>query len=297
MIGKVDPTTAAEIDRIVWRTLRDAGQSRPPVHVETVLEHLRLYRDFYDLQDPGFLSRAQHRLSISGRKLVEIIKKVRLVAALFADEQRIVIAKELPPLKHAWPTCHEATHRILPWHKPYFYGDTAQELDEDYHQSLEAEANYGASAMMLCGPVFDAEAKDSRAEWAAFKALADRYGKSMTCTLRRYVQRGPGVAMAALVSTPWWKDKPDDQAERWRYFIPSPKFVDQFPEITPGALLSVVDQYAEQRRGGPVADFACPLTDANGATREFRGETFFNRHYLLTLLTELRALSPRGIVA
>src|SRR5271166_6374755 len=135
----MDDATRREIDKVVWQTLRDAGIVEPPVQTEAILEHLALYRQFYDLQDPSFIERAKYKIQIHGRRLVEVVKKIKLTAVLFNDENRIVVDAGLPILKREWPSLHEAAHRILVWHRPYFYGDTAQTLDPDWHEALEAE--------------------------------------------------------------------------------------------------------------------------------------------------------------
>lgn len=111
----MDEATRKEIQRTAERTLRDAGLTEPPLSVERLLEHVNLYRDYYDLSDPGFLDRAKHKLEIHGRRLVEIVNKVRLRAVLLFDENRICIDNDLPRIKRPWASCHETGHRILPW--------------------------------------------------------------------------------------------------------------------------------------------------------------------------------------
>jgi len=64
--------------------------------------------------------------SISGRKLVDIVRKVSLKAVLLLDDKRICIDTQLPRIKHPWASCHETGHRILYLHKPFFFGDTAE---------------------------------------------------------------------------------------------------------------------------------------------------------------------------
>ena len=39
----MDDATKREIDKIAWRTLRDAGLTEPPVQIERLLDHLELY--------------------------------------------------------------------------------------------------------------------------------------------------------------------------------------------------------------------------------------------------------------
>jgi len=184
----------------------------------------------------------------------------------------------------------------LVWHRPYFYGDTAQELNPDWREPLEAEANYGASALMFCGPVFTEEARDTKPVWASVEELKKRYGKSYSTTLRRYVQFGPEVPMAMLVSTPSWKDLPSDQNTRCRHFVPSPSFEEMFSIITLERLRRQVDVHSTRRRGGLVADFTLCLEDDNGTRHEFRAQSFFNTHYLQTLFVHLANVSSKKIV-
>ncbi len=53
----LDELTRREIDKVTERILREVGLASPPIRVEALLEHLRVHRDFYDLQDPNLLQR------------------------------------------------------------------------------------------------------------------------------------------------------------------------------------------------------------------------------------------------
>jgi hypothetical protein len=63
-----------------------------------------------------------------------------------------------------------------------------------------------------------------------------------------------------------------------------------FPTVTADTLRQCVDQAARYRRGGAVADFPLRLTDARGEAHDFRGWSFNNQHYLLTLIAEERRI-------
>ena len=215
---------------------------------------------------------------------------------LLYDENRIVVDVNLPKIKWDWSTCHEASHRILVWHRPYFYGDTAQTLDPDWHEILESEANYGASALMFCGTVFTREACDTAKNWASVMALKKRYGKSLTTTLRRYVEHGHDHAMVMLVSTPYWLEKHEDQPTRCRHFVRSNKFAEQFGAVEPEQILAVVDANSTERRGGPVANFIFAFDDDNGVSHEFNIETFYNGHYNLTLCVHVQKCTAKRII-
>lgn len=286
----MNEATRKEIRRVAEETLRDAGLTEPPLSIEVLLEHLRLYRDYYDLANPGFLDRAKHKLQIYGRKLVDILNKVRLRAVLLFDESRICIDESLPKIKHPWASCHEAGHRVLVWHNPFFCADTAETLDPAWHEELEQEANYAAGRLLFLGDRFTADARDTEPTVAGVKCLAKRYRASLTTTLRRYVEQGPDIAMVMLVSTPPWSLQPDDQPDRWRHFVPSPRFAVMFPAVTADMLRQLVDAEVEYHRGGTVADFAFGLVDSRGERHEFRGWSFNNQYYLLTLIVEERRI-------
>lgn len=102
--------------------------------------------------------------------------------------------------------------------------------------------------------------------------------------------------MAMLVSTAPWMDKPADQPERWRHFVPSKTMRSQFGRVTASDLLDAVDTNIARATGGVIADFTYCLIDDNGAAHEFRGESFFNQYYVLTLFVELRRLTTKRIV-
>ena len=293
----MDESTRREIEKVALDTLREAGIQEPPVQIEELTGFLGLDRDFYDLENPGFLDVAKHKFRVTGKKLIKTIRrKIGLVAVLLYDENRILIDSELPEMKRDWPTYHEVTHKILPWHRMYFHGDTAQTLDPDWQEQLEYEANYGASELMFCGPVFTEAALDTVPNWSSIKALKDRYKSSFSTTLRRYVQHSHDRPMAMLTSTPSWMRKPEDQPERWRHFVASERFRLYFGRARPEVLLHHVDENARRRRGGPVADFICCLTDDNGVPHEFRVESFFNGYYLQTLFVETEKLTRTLII-
>jgi hypothetical protein len=287
----VDNSSAKEIDKVATRVLREAGISHPPVRVEDLLEHLKVHREFYSLEDPTLLQRLQHKVRVKGVQLVNIIKKIRLSAVWLPDEQRILVDDDLPSPKKEWASFHDVTHSVLEWHRPYFLGDTAQTLDPDFQETLEAEANYGASHLMFCGNLFTRDALDSLPAWASVVGLKGKYRTSLVTTLRRYVEHGHDLPLAMMVSTPWWKPKPADQQSRCRHFVVSPRFSREIGPCIPEALLMEVDDHTQMRSGGIVGEFDLCISDADGQYHEFRAQSFFNRHYVLTLFVHRRRLA------
>ncbi|HEA67426.1 MAG TPA: hypothetical protein ENI07_11470 [Desulfobacterales bacterium] len=227
-------STKRQIDKAVGKTLKEAGMREPPFLVEDLLDHLELGREFYDLEDPGLLRRFWHKVEVRGKTLQKIIKTIKLAALWLPDtgRERILIDETLPAPKKNWASFHDTAHSILEWHRPFFLGDTAQTLDPDFQEALEADANYGASGLMFGGEVFTRDALDTKPEWDSIDALKKAYKTSWVTTLRRYVEFSRDIPMALTVSTPWWEIKPDDQEHRCRHFIKSGAFKIQFSVIT-----------------------------------------------------------------
>lgn len=293
----MDEYSRADIDKAVERLLREAGIHEPPVRIADVLAHLELYRDFYNLTDPSLLRRFWHKVQINGRRLVRVARRIKLAAVWLPDESRILVDASLPEPKKEWASFHDTTHSILEWHRPFFLGDTAQMLDPEFQEELEMEANYGASALMFGGRMFTRDALDVARDWGGLTALRKRYGsKSYVTTLRRFVEFGHDHPMVAVVSTPWWAEVPADQTGRCRHFVPSPRFQACFSGVSSDHLVDLIDENTIERRGGPVGEFGCALTDDNGADHEFRVESFYNRHYVLSLCVQHRRAKKVRIV-
>ncbi len=277
-------STTVEIDKITSKILKEAGMKHPPFLIEDLLAHLELYRGFYDLTNPSLIQRAWHKLRVGGQKIEKILGKINLCAVWFPDRQQILIDESLPAPKKDWASFHDTTHTVLPWHKEFFLGDTAQTLDPDFQEMLESEAHYGASAFMFGGQTFTNEALDTPPEWKGVAILKQRYKKSWVTTLRRFVEFSHNLPMAMVVTTPKWMEQPVDQVHRARHFVGSDLFKQQFSSVTRDWIISQIDANTRRRSGGPVGDFDLVIPDMNGVLHQFHAESFFNRHYLLTLL-------------
>lgn len=281
-----------DIDKRVANVLRDAGFREPPVDIQRVLQTLKLDREFYDLEDPGLLRQLRHRMLIGTKLLADYIEKIRLQALLLFDDKRVLLDRDLPELKHDWATAHEVGHELIPWHRHYCRGDTLQTLDPLWHEKLEAEANYAASALLFCGEVFATEAKNRPPSWETIRSLSTRYRKNLLPTARRYVEHGAAIPMILLVTTAPWDTTPVDQDGRIRHFIASPAFKARFPCPKLEKLRKLVDENAQQRRGGPVAGFLGRLVDHHGEHHDFHAEGFYNSYYIMTLFAHRHGTRP-----
>lgn len=280
-----DPSTRRAIDQATAQLLRDAGVAAPPVKIEQVLATLAVHQEFYDLENPGFLQRAVHKMRVKGGQLRRFLRdRVKLAAVWLPDDQRILIDRGLPKPKQDWAGFHEATHGLLPWHREFFLGDTAQTLEPSFQEKLEAEANYGASALRFLGQSFTEEARDSLPVWKQIQALKRRYGTSLQSTARRFVEFGPDLPMLFVVSTPVWKQVPADQPHRCRHLIPSPRLVRTFPMPNADEITKAITSSSRFVRGGPAGEFETCFPDLNGDMHFFTGLNFFNQRDLFTLI-------------
>jgi hypothetical protein len=270
------------IDRRVEIVLRDAGVFEPPVSLERILDALEVNQEFYDLADPGFLRRIAHRLRVEGKQLIHLLGKVKLNAIWSPDEDRILIDRQLPEKKQIWAGYHDAAHRMIPWHREMFLGDTARTLAREYHEELEAEANYGGSGLLFCGARFTQDAQDMPPNWSSVRELSKRYKASLATTVCRFVSNGPRYPMVALVCTPEWSQEPTE-GSRARHIVLSESFRSGYSLPDPNYILGVVEAHLGYRRKGLIAQFEEPLSDASGKLRPFDWEVFDNTHDLLVL--------------
>lgn len=280
----MNDSTKREIDRIAQQILDDARLKSPPFEVEEILSHLKVHRDFYNLDDPTLIQKFSFKMKIGAERVTNLLKtKLKLSAIWVPPERRILVDKSQPAPKQEWASFHDAIHSVLPWHREFYLGDTASTLDPDYQEQLESEANYGASALMFGGAVFTKQALDTSPSWAAIEDIKKIHKKSYVTTVRRYVEHGHRIPMVMMVSTAMWDRKPDDQISRCRHFVSSPEFRRAFPAFGSGDLLKLVDSFCRRRRGGPVGEFTF-RAGPPGDGPELRAECFYNAHYVITLV-------------
>ena len=146
---------------------------------------------------------------------------------------------------------HEVGHKIVPWHKDFVFGDTAETLDPKYHEKIEAEANYAASSLLFTASRFSSEAKDYRLSIKSVIALADKYDNSITMTLRRFAQYAGQVPMVAIISKPHWKAS-EGENDLCRYFVPSMAFKKQFNNVIPELIINQIKNYSVTKNGGVI---------------------------------------------
>lgn len=282
-----------EIDLLVDKILRDLGRPEPPLNLAMVRELLRLDRKYYSSTDVGPIAEFAHRIKVAGKRLAEdprlildVVKKAKLSGLWLPDDRKIFIDSEVPPLKHRWIEAHEITHSFIPWHADFLLGDTQITLDPTCHETIEAEANFGAGRLLFFGGQFASDAMDLTCRFQSVRTLKERYGNTLTSTLWRYVEeRDPSLATFGLISAhprhPEIGATPDGSGVH--HFITSQGFRQLFPHVTAAEIYAAVRRHAGWRKGGPVLDAEDLLTDVSGRCRPIRLDGFCNSHQVLTL--------------
>jgi hypothetical protein len=287
----IDQRTKRDIEKLVERLLKDIDALEPPLRLQDVLDHLKLFTRYYNLDDPNLIRETEHKIRISAqiglKKIKKIFRKISLKAMTFPEEGKILIDNSIPNIKQRWAESHEICHNLIPTHKYFLIGDVSETLDPEYQEMLEAEANYGSSALIFMGKAFSKEALDMADEWKTIMYFKKKYGNTIASTLRRYVQFSNDTPKIGFIHTPRWMPKPDDQIDRCRHFIKSKKFDKKFSKVSSKIILDNVEAYISQRRGGPVGEGEFVLSDDNGDLHKFVGSSFFNRYYVMTLITNI----------
>lgn len=286
--------TVADIDGQVAKVLKGLGNPEPPIELRLVRGLLQLDRGYYSTTDDSLLRETFSRMKVAGRQVLlrptllgDAVRSLSLKALYLPDQKRILLDKDLPPLKHRWNEAHEIGHDIIPWHAGMMLGDTEQTLTPACHEIMEAEANYAAGQLLFLGSRFAAEAAASPPSLALVRSLSKTFDNTMTSTLWRLVEQAHGgrpiVALVTGHPHPARRKADFDAANPCRYCVESPPFRERFGALTEADLFSSIVGYCGAQRGGSLGQSEIILPDRNGDLHLFSFETFFNSHEALTL--------------
>lgn len=292
MEARVGVHEQQDIDKQVARILRDLGNPDPPLNLRQVRDLLSVDIKYYSSADVGLFQEFAHRIKIANKQLtarpgllLDVLKKANLAGLWLPDNRRIFIDESQPKPKHRWIEAHEITHSFVPWHAEFLLGDDELTLNPECHETIEAEANFGAGRLLFLGGRFALEARDLPDGFEAMKSLKARYGNTLTSTFWRYVEdRTPERPVFGLISR--HPRHPSigsgDNGEDVHYFIGSEAFRKRFSSTSASTVYAVVDRSATWKKAGPVFMSTEVLFDDNGQAQEFVFEGFCNSYYLLT---------------
>lgn len=286
--------TIADINGQVAKILRGLDNPEPPIDLRVVRDLLKLNRGYYSTTDDSLLREVFSRMKVAGLQVLkrptvlrDAVQTLSLKALYLPDQKRILLDKDLPPLKHRWNEAHEIGHDIIPWHTGMMLGDTEQTLTPACHAIMEAEANFAAGQLLFLSDRFVAEASSSAPSLELVKGLSKSFGNTMTSTLWRFVEQAHGgrpiVALVTGHPHPARRKVDFDVANPCRYCVESPPFRERFGALQEIDLFAAVVGYCGAQRGGTLGRCEVLLQDLNGDRHLFEFETFFNGHEALTL--------------
>lgn len=299
--------TVADINGQVAKVLRGLGNPEPPIDLRVVRDLLKLDRGYYSTTDDSLLREMFSRMKVAGLQVLkrptilrEAVQTLSLKALYLPDQKRILLDKDLPPLKHRWNEAHEIGHDIIPWHAGMMLGDTEQTLTPSCHAIMEAEANFAAGQLLFLSDRFAAEAGSSAPSLELVKGLSKSFGNTMTSTLWRFVEQAHGgrpiVALVTGHPHPTRRKADFDAANPCRYCVESPPFRERFGALREVDLFTAIVGYCGSQRGGSLGRSEVLLQDLNGDRHSFEFETFFNSHEALTLGSWLRPYNASTIM-
>jgi len=285
---------AEEINERIARLLKDMGNPQPPLRLEEVRTQQKLDLTYYSKSDLDLLDEIAHRTRLAGNTIATTAKRMRDVVEQYGirgllmlqeGDKRIFIDKEVKPLKRRFVIAHEITHDLLDWHRSLLLGDNESTLSPICHQTMEAEANYGARRLIFLGDRFRQEARDHPFDWATIQHFKGLYGNTLTTTLWQMVcERDPLQPAFGLISRHPYHAGICSKAgnDNVAYFPRSQAFITFFPGITETVAYAAVLHHATQRKTGPVGKGESIFRDANGDDHVFDIFSFSNHYDLLT---------------
>lgn len=286
-IIRVDARSARDINNQIDRVLRDIDYKDGKVNLHEVRELLRLDLQYYRLDDPGLIEDVVHKIKVGAKQvaarpllLLEAARKFDLNALFLPDRKRIYIDDSVPVLKKRWCESHEISHSLIPWHADYMLGDTRATLSPACHQTIEAEANYGAGRLIFPHATFSDARLTNQISLSFVQTLAKCFGNTLTSTLWRCVEQSEEILFATIGSHPY---HPRDDLQAIEYFICSEPFEKQFSNITEENVWSWLLSYCTSSKGGPLGQTEIPVVDVNSEEHVFLIESFSNSHSVLTL--------------
>jgi hypothetical protein len=290
----VDPRSAQDIDERIARIHKDLDYRGGAIELAEVRALLKLDREFYSADESGVLGEVVHKLRIGAKQvlhrpglLLDAVRNFDLRALFVPDRKQILISSTVPDLKVRWSEGHEIAHSLIPWHAEYLLGDTQATLLPSCHETIEAEANYGAGRLLFPVVDFLPRYRASLPNLKHVMALAKHFNNTITSTLWRCVESDAGPCFGVIGEHPRF---PRDGKPAVEHLIRSPSFVWQFGTFGEAGVMPLLTSYCSYARRGPLGSGEILVRDARGAEHRFLAESFSHAHHTLSLA---RYLGPR----
>lgn len=279
----------ANVVRHAQRLLKDAGAIGVfPTPIDSLMAAAKVTVIEDEILDESMLRRLADKARAGLQFGVNVIKSAfsKVLGLFEAHERLVILDKAVPAPRRGFVKLHEAGHGSMP-HQTKMYAlmhDCDQTLGDDIKDLFEREANVFASEVMFQGDVFQAHALDSEFCLKNAMALAAQFGASNYSTFRRYINVNP-TACCLIVVEP---EKMIGMAgmHEVRRVIASKTFALKYDadalafNIGSSHPLKTLMPYGKQRM---VPERSFSLTDRNGTSHTFLGETFKARQILMLI--------------
>ena len=178
------PDSHEAITDIITQRLRSIGSyGNPPTDLEAVIGDggMSLLEP-----DEGKVSTFLSRLDEDSRR--EFKRMRNKFRGAFGFRDRTIYVPEMDrDVYRVFPTAHEATHGLLPWHDTSFLDDCTT-LSAEFENLREREANFGGSQLIFQGNSFCDRVMEGHESLDSALGIADEYGATAASTFWRYTQ-------------------------------------------------------------------------------------------------------------
>jgi hypothetical protein len=286
----IEAAAEADINALCDELLLATRNISPPLHANRMLERLEVSHRELDLSNPDLLADLAARASQPAPSIVNILGRLRIEALWLPDIQTILTDTNLPSVKKRWALLHDMAHRVIPWHREYFLGDTASTLDPMCSATLEAEANYGASVLLFGGSHFSYKVRQLKPSWESLKNISKYYGSSLTAALLRFVSAGPDIPMLGMVTQPWWNRASPTETRVLKHTAFSPRWMSLVGPVDLAPIERQVRASLKRRRRGPLGSLEMTIEGNDGHAHVVHVESFFTSYNVLSMVTHTRLL-------
>jgi Zn-dependent peptidase ImmA (M78 family) len=284
---ELHPRATTDIDKIVARIHRDIGDPKGKVDLAAVRHVLKLDLSYYRSSDDGLLREVMHKIQVGAKQviqrptlLIDAIRKFDLRALILPDKKKILLDQDQPPLKLRWNEAHEISHGVLPWHVAYAFGDNGQTLSPQCHETIEAEANWGAGRLLFPSATFSQLVAGTQPSLKLIETVEKQFGNTKTSTLWRVVEQASCPSFGVIGAHPQHATEDEPIVA---HFIQSSQFAAQFPELSSQDVIAALRSCCGYGKKGPIGSGEVQFVDANGNLRKFRLEIFSNGYQCLSV--------------
>jgi hypothetical protein len=180
---------------------------------------------------------------------------------------------------------HELGHQVVPWHRVNpAYADDDRSLSPEAQHLFDREANLFAAEVVFQSRGFTVRARDFAPSLDAIFTLADQYGASRHCTIRRFVEEyDEPIAVVPYWPSQYAVDEQGNPVLRRGQLVASSAFLHKCSDIQLPDLLRTGDPWVAARDLERSCDGEITLGFSSGQV-SLHWQSWWNSYCLLVLL-------------